>query len=58
MNGNIMLWTIISLLFLLWLAGIIFKLSMGGLLHIILIVAVILLVFNLLRSTKTEHKSI
>ncbi len=53
-----MLWTVIFFLFLLWLAGIIFKLSMGGMLHIVLIVAVILLVFNLLRSAKTEHKSI
>ncbi len=49
-----MLWAIISLLFLLWLAGVILKISAGGILHIILIIAVILLVFNLVRNAKTE----
>ena len=48
--SNIMLWAIISLLFLLWLVGVILKISAGGLVHIVLIVAVILLVINLLKE--------
>ncbi len=49
-----MLWAIISLLFLFWLLGIILKISAGGLVHIVLIVAVILLVINLLKEAKTR----
>jgi len=47
---KIMIWLIISLLFLLWLLGIILKVIMGGLVHLVLIVAVILLVINLLKT--------
>ena len=50
-----MLWVFISLLFLLWLVGVILKISLGGLIHVILIIAVILLVINLLRSTKHNY---
>jgi hypothetical protein len=49
-----MLWLIISLLFLLWLAGVILKIFIGGLIHIIIIVAAILLVINLLRTTRAR----
>jgi hypothetical protein len=52
--GSKMLWAIISLLFLFWLLGIILKISAGGLVHIVLIVAVILLVINLLKEAKTR----
>ena len=52
--SNIMLWAIISLMFLLWLVGVILKISAGGLVHIVLIVAVILLVINLLKEAKTR----
>jgi hypothetical protein len=50
-----MLWAVISLLFLMWLIGVILKISLGGMLHVILIVAVILLVFNLLKSAKHNY---
>ncbi|MGD1006008.1 MAG: lmo0937 family membrane protein [Ignavibacteriaceae bacterium] len=49
-----MLWLIISLLFLLWLLGVILKIFMGGLVHIIIIVAVILLIINLLKTTRAK----
>ncbi len=43
-----MLWTIIVILFILWLLG--FSLHVaGGLIHLLLIVAVILIVVNLLK---------
>jgi hypothetical protein len=44
-----MLWTIIVVLFVLWLLG--FSLHIGGgLIHILLVLAVIVLIFNLLSG--------
>jgi hypothetical protein len=43
------LWGIISILFVLWLVGLVLHIG-GGLIHIVLVVAVILLVFNLLTG--------
>ena len=46
-----MLWTIIVILFILWLLG--FTLHVGGaLIHLILVVAVIVLIFNLLTGRR------
>jgi hypothetical protein len=46
---NQMLWTIIVVLFILWLLG--FSLHIGGgLIHILLVLAVIVLIFNLLSG--------
>jgi hypothetical protein len=46
-----LLWTIIVILFVLWLLG--FLLHFGGsLIHILLVVAVIILVYNLLTKGK------
>lgn len=47
-----MLWTIIVILLILWLAG--FGLGVGGgLVHLILVVAVIVLIFNLVSGRRT-----
>jgi len=46
-----MLWTIIVVLFILWLLG--FTLHVGGgLIHILLVLAVIVLIFNLLSGRR------
>jgi len=46
-----MLWTIIVILFILWLLG--FTLHIGGaLIHLILVVAVVVLIFNLLTGRR------
>jgi hypothetical protein len=46
-----MLWTIIVILFILWLLG--FSLHIGGgLIHILLVLAVIVLIFNLLTGRR------
>jgi hypothetical protein len=46
-----MLWTIIVVLFILWLLG--FSLHVGGaLIHLILVVAVVVLIFNLLTGRR------
>ena len=43
------LWGVISILFVLWLIGLVAHIG-GGLIHIVLVIAVILLVFNLLTG--------
>ena len=44
-----MLWTIFVILLILWLLGFSFHVA-GGLVHILLVVAVVVLIFNLLRG--------
>ncbi|MGA3071323.1 MAG: lmo0937 family membrane protein [Terracidiphilus sp.] len=48
-----MLWTIFVILLVLWLLGFSFHVA-GGLIHILLILAVIVLVFNLLAGRRTD----
>lgn len=48
-----MLWTIFVILLVLWLLGVVSAYTMGGFIHILLILAVITLVFNLLSGRKT-----
>jgi Family of unknown function (DUF5670) len=46
-----MLWTIIVILFILWLLG--FSLHIGGgLIHLVLVLAVIVLIFNLITGRR------
>jgi uncharacterized protein DUF5670 len=47
-----MLWTIIGILVLLWLLGFSFHIG-GGLIHLILVVALIVFVVNLLTGRRT-----
>jgi hypothetical protein len=49
--GNI-LWTIIVILFVLWLIGLVAHIG-GGLIHLLLVIAVIVLVINLITGRKT-----
>jgi Family of unknown function (DUF5670) len=44
-----MIWTIIGILFLLWLAGFAFHVA-GGLIHILLVVAVVLIIYRLITG--------
>jgi hypothetical protein len=48
-----MLWTITIVLFVLWLLGIVSSYTMGGWIHILLVLAVIVLIFNLLSGRRT-----
>ena len=43
-----MLWTITIILFLLWILGLVSNYTMGGWIHILLVLAIIVVVFNLL----------
>ena len=47
-----MLWTIFVILLVLWLLGLVTSYTMGGLIHILLVIAVIVLVINLLQGRK------
>jgi len=47
-----MLWTILVILFILWLVGLITAHTFGGLIHILLVIAVIILVVRLLQGRK------
>ena len=47
-----MLWTILVILVVLWLLGMVSSYTMGGFIHILLVVAVILLIFRLVSGRR------
>jgi hypothetical protein len=47
-----MLWTILVILLVLWLLGVVTSYTMGGLIHILLVVAVIILVVRLVSGRR------
>jgi uncharacterized membrane protein len=47
-----MLWTITIILFILWILGLISSYTLGGWIHILLVLAVIVLIFNLLSGRR------
>lgn len=47
-----LLWTIIVILFVLWLIGLVAHIG-GGLIHILLVIAVIVLIVNLITGRRT-----
>jgi len=48
-----MLWTIFVVLLVLWLLGLVSSYTMGGFIHIMLVLAVIVLVINLVSGRRT-----
>ena len=47
-----MLWTIAMLLALLWLLGLVTTYTMGGLIHLLLVLAVVVVLFQLLQGRR------
>jgi hypothetical protein len=47
-----MLWTVFVILVVLWLLGIVTSYTMGGLIHILLVVAAVVLIFRLLSGRR------
>jgi hypothetical protein len=47
-----MLWTIILILIVLWLVGLLTSYTLGGLIHVLLVVAVVVFVVNMLRGRR------
>jgi len=50
-QGGEMLWTIIGILFVLWLLGMVGHVG-GGLIHLLLVIAVVVFLFNLLSGRR------
>ena len=48
-----MLWTIFVILLVLWLVGLVSSYTMGGFIHLLLILALIVLVINLVTGRRT-----
>ena len=48
-----MLWTIFVLLLILWLLGLVSSYTMGGFIHILLVIALVVLVFQMLSGRRT-----
>lgn len=47
-----MLWTIVVILAILWALGMVTSYTLGGLLHALLVIALVVIVVNLLRGRK------
>jgi Family of unknown function (DUF5670) len=48
-----MLWTIVVILAVLWLLGMVGSYTFGGLIHLLLVLALIMIVVNLLQGRRT-----
>lgn len=48
-----MLWTIVVVLLILWLLGLVTSYTMGGLIHVLLVIALIVVVVNLIQGRRT-----
>jgi hypothetical protein len=49
---NNMLWTIFVILLVLWLLGLVTSYTMGGFIHILLVIAVVVLIINLIQGRR------
>jgi len=47
-----MLWTITIILFVLWVLGLVSSYTLGGWIHILLVLAIIVLIFNLMSGRR------
>ncbi|GGA76746.1 hypothetical protein GCM10011507_30050 [Edaphobacter acidisoli] len=47
-----MLWTITIILFLLWVVGLVSSYTLGGWIHILLVLAIIVLIYNLIAGRR------
>jgi len=47
-----MLWTIVVILFVLWALGMVSSYTMGGLVHLLLVLALVVVVINLVRGRR------
>lgn len=48
-----MLWTVFVVLLVLWLLGMVSSYTLGGFIHILLVVALVVLVINLIQGRRT-----
>ena len=48
-----MLWTIFVILLILWLLGLVSSYTLGGFIHLLLVLAVVVLIINLIQGRRT-----
>jgi len=48
-----MLWTIVVILLVLWLLGLVSSYTVGGFIHLLLVVAIIIVIINLIQGRKS-----
>ena len=48
-----MLWTIFIVLLVLWLVGMVSSVTLGGFIHLLLVIALVMLVINLISGRRT-----
>jgi hypothetical protein len=48
-----MLWTIFVILLVLWLLGLVSSYTLGGFIHLLLVLAVVVLIINLIQGRRT-----
>jgi hypothetical protein len=48
-----MLWTIFVILLIMWLLGMVSSYTMGGFIHVLLVIALVVLVYNLITGRRT-----
>ena len=47
-----MLWTIVIILLVLWLLGLVTSYTLGGVIHVLLVIALVVIVINLLQGRR------
>jgi hypothetical protein len=47
-----MLWTIVVILLILWVLGLVSSYTMGGLIHILLVIAIVVIVINVISGRR------
>lgn len=48
-----MLWTIVVILLILWLLGLVSSYTLGGMIHLLLVIAIIIVVINLISGRRS-----
>jgi len=52
-RGNEMLWTIFVILLVLWLLGVVSSYTIGGFIHLLLVLALVVLLINIIGGRRT-----
>ena len=53
-----MLWTLVVILVLLWAVGMVSSYTMGGLVHILLVIAIVVVLFRVIQGRKVVSRSV
>ena len=51
-RNNPMLWTIFVILLVLWLLGLVSSYTLGGFIHVLLVIAIVVLIINLIQGRR------